>query len=181
MSVLPQDVCCNQINNAVLIMCFLRYMKWAPPYMVRRGRDWFISIGKHGISCIPSAALLFLASWLFAAMENLPNGLNLRMHLTLLFIKRNTEQKSSLSCAPMTTKESLHQAMEKQPHKACEAPIFHLPVIHSGPGGVKVSAKTFTPLVHLNREMEWWQEKTRGDGGGQVALFNDAGVWWECC
>lgn len=71
--------------------------------------------------------------------------------------------------------------MERQPYKAYVAPLFYIPIIQSGPGGVKVSAKTFTPLVHSNREMERWKENTRGDGGGQVALFNDSGVWWECC
>lgn len=104
-------------------------------------------------------------------MGNLPNDLNVRLHLTPLFIKRNREQKGSLSWTPMTTQECLEQAMERQPYKAYVAPLLCLPIIHSGPGGVKVSAKTFTPPVHPNREMEWWKENTRGDGGGQVALL----------
>lgn len=87
-------------------------------------------------------------------MGNLTNDLNVRMHLTPLFIKRNREQKSRLSWAPMTTQECLEQAMERQLYKAYVAPLLCLPIIHSGPGGVKVSAKTSTPLVHLNREME---------------------------
>lgn len=87
-------------------------------------------------------------------MGNLPDGLNVRMHLTPLFIKRNGEQKGSLSWAPMTTQECLEQAMERQSYKAYVAPLLCLPIIHSGPGGVKVSAKTFTPPVHPNREME---------------------------
>ncbi len=87
-------------------------------------------------------------------MGNLPNGLNVRMQLTPLFIKRNREQKGGLSWAPMTTQEYLEQAMERQPYKAYAAPLLCLPIIHSGPGGVKVSAKTFTPPVHPNREME---------------------------
>lgn len=87
-------------------------------------------------------------------MWNLPNGLNVRMHLTPLFIKRNREQKGSLSWAPMTTQECLRQAMERQPYKAYVAPLFYIPIIQSGPGGVKVSTKTFAPLVHSNREME---------------------------
>lgn len=104
-------------------------------------------------------------------MGNLPNDLNVRTHLTSLFIKRNKEQKGSLSWAPMTTALWVEQAMERQHYEAYEAPLLCLPIIHSGPGGVKVSAKTFTPPVHLNREMEWWKENTRGDGGGQVALL----------
>ncbi len=87
-------------------------------------------------------------------MGNLPNDLNIRMHLTPLFIKRNREQKGSLSWTPMTTQECLEQAMERQPYKAYVAPLLCLPIIHSGPGGVKVSAKTFTPPVHPNREIE---------------------------
>lgn len=139
--------------------------------MIERGRDCLISVWKYELPCILSAALLFLVSWLFAAMGNLTNDLNVRMHLTPLFIKRNREQKSRLSWAPMTTQECLEQAMERQLYKAYVAPLLCLPIIHSGPGGVKVSAKTSTPLVHLNREMEWWKENTRGDGGGQVALL----------
>lgn len=87
-------------------------------------------------------------------MGNLPNDLNVRMHLTSSFIKRNREQKGSLSWAPMTTAECVEQAIERQHYKAYEAPFLCLPIIHSGPGGVKVSAKTFTPPVHPNREME---------------------------
>lgn len=104
-------------------------------------------------------------------MGNLPNDLNVRMHLTSLFIKRNKEQKGSLSWAPMTTAGCVEEAMERQLYEAYEGPLLCLPIIHFGPGGVKVSAKTFTPPVHLNREMEWWKENTRGDGGGQVALL----------
>lgn len=62
--------------------------------------------------------------------------------------------------------------MERQHYKAYVASLLCLPIIHSGPGGVKVSAKTFTPPVHPNREMEWWKEKnTRGDGGGRLAFL----------
>lgn len=87
-------------------------------------------------------------------MGNLPNDLNIRMLLTPLFIKRNREQKGSLSWAPMTTAECLEHATEWQLYKAYVAPLLYLPIIHSGPGGVKVSAKTFTVPVHPNREME---------------------------
>lgn len=128
-------------------------------------------VWKYELTRIPSAPLLFLVSWLFAAMGNLPNDLNVRMCLTPLFIKRNREERGSLSLAPMTTPGCLEQAMERQFYKAYVAPLLCLPIIHSGPGGVKVSAKTFTLQVYPKREIEWWKENTRGDGGGQVALL----------
>ena len=104
-------------------------------------------------------------------MRNLPNDQNVRMLLTPLFIKRNREQKGSLSWAPMTTTECLEHAMERQIYKAYVALLLCRPITHSGPGGVKVSAKAFTPPVHPKREMEWWKENTRGNRGGQVALL----------
>ena len=141
------------------------------PRWKKRGRACLTSVWKYELPCILSAALLFLVSWLFTAVGNLPNGLKVGMHSTPLFIKRNREQKGSLSWAPMMTQGRQEQATERQPYKAYVAPLLCLPIIHSGPGGVKVSAKTFTPPVHPNREMEWWKENTRGDGGGQVALL----------
>lgn len=54
------------------------------------------------------------------------------------------------------------------------------PIIQSGPSGVKVSAKTFMPLVARKTEVEQWQENTGGDEGGDERLFfNDSGAWWE--
>lgn len=164
-------------------MCFPRTCTDTRPRslpVVKRGGHCLTPVWKYELPCIPSAALLFLVSWLFASMGNLPNDLNVRMHLTPLFIKRNREQKGSLSWAPMTTAGCVEQAMERPHYNAYIAPRLCLPIIHSGPGGVKVSAKTFTPPVHPNRNgmMKGKHQRGRGRTSGS---FNDSGAWWECC
>lgn len=54
----------------------------------------------------------------------------------------------------MTTAEFIEQAMERWFYEAYVAPLLWHPIIHSGPDGENVPAKTFTPSVHRNKEME---------------------------
>lgn len=56
------------------------------------------------------------------------------------------------------------------------------PVIQSGPSGVKVSAKTFMPLVPLETEVEQWRENTvpGGEGWGFGAAYSSFLMTLEC-
>ena len=109
-------------------------------------------------------------------MGNLPNDLEVRMLLTPLFIKRNWEQKGSLSWAPMTTAVYQELATERQLYKAYVAPLLCLTIIHSGPGGVKVSADAFTP-PGSSESRNWMMKGKHQRGWGRTSgSFNDWSV-----
>lgn len=112
-------------GRSILIMCSDKTCTDTRPESLprchKRGRDCLTLVWNYELPCILSAELLFLASWLFAATGNLPNDLNVRRHLTPLFIKRNWEQKGRLSCTPKTTYVCQERAMERELYKAYSA------------------------------------------------------------
>lgn len=141
--------------NYVLAQNLLWLKAWNFPLMVEWGMNGLRLVWKYELPGILCTTFVFLVSWLFAAMGNLPDDLNVRQHLTTLFINRNWEQKGSLSLAPMTTPEWMEQAMERWLYKAYVAPLCRISIMLPSPNGEKGPAKMFTPSVHHSEETEW--------------------------